>query len=163
MLPNTIKISFFLILILISGTVEISACPSASIVHGWSCVDDVECPDWQSCDLWSHMCLTKGGYCGYDLVCKNSWEECGNETHKCFPMQGYCNNDSDCESGQKCIKNQCKLNEGNSTNNGSNSTNNDGGSLKDYLNDNITSPPIIAGLIILLGIIISVYINKKFA
>ena len=160
MQSKTIKILIFLMLILISGAIEISACPSASIVHGWSCVDDAECPDWQACDLWSHMCLTKEGYCGYDLICKNSWEECGNETHECFPVQGYCNNESDCEEGQKCIKNQCGLNEGNSTNNEDNSTSSAGGALKDYLNGG-TSPLIIAGLIILLGIIISLYINKK--
>ena len=107
------------------------------------------------------MCLTKEGYCGYDLVCKNSWEECGNETHECFPIQGYCNNDSDCEEEQKCIKNKCGLNEGNFTNNEGNFTNNAGWSLKDYLDGN-TSPLITAGLIILLGIIISIYIHKKF-
>jgi len=47
MLPHKIKISIFLILILINGNAEVSACPSASIVHGWSCVDDAECPNWQ--------------------------------------------------------------------------------------------------------------------
>ena len=163
MLLHKIKISIFLMLILINGNAEVSACPSASIVHGWSCVDDAECPNWQYCDLWDHLCRTREGYCGYDLLCKNPWEECTNETHECLPAKGYCANDSGCEEGLKCITHKCAFNDDNSTgNNDANNTNDSGNLFKDYFSEE-TMPLIAAAVIILIGIIISFYINKKFS
>jgi len=160
MSSKVIKILIFLMLALIPVNPEVSACPSASIVHGWKCVDDVECLNFQSCDLWSHMCLTKAGYCGYDLVCKNSWEECANETHRCFPMQGYCNNESSCGLNQTCVNNRCILNDTFFGQGG------DGGkpeSFTNYLKAGLSSPLVLAALIIIAGIAVSLYINKKFS
>ena len=161
MSSKAIKIIIFLMLVLIPGNPEVSACPSASIVHGWKCVDDVECPGFQSCDLWSHICRTREGYCGYDLVCRNSWEECTNETHKCFPMQGYCNNEPDCSLNQTCINNRCTLNDTVFLQEGNGGK--PGESFMDYLKAGLSSPPVLAGLIIITGIAVSLYINKKFS
>lgn len=101
---------FGLMLLLISAADFSSACPSASIIHGWSCVSDDECLSWQSCDLWDHICRHKNGYCGVDLKCGNFWEGCDNITHKCSTLEGYCGNDSDCENTEKCDMNTHKCN-----------------------------------------------------
>ena len=83
---------------------QASACPSASIIHGWTCVTDDECRSWEECDLWDHICRHKEGYCGVDLVCENPWQECDNVTHECSAKIGYCDDDPGCKDDKNVIR-----------------------------------------------------------